>query len=145
MNIQIYDLSDVSRANRNNFSKCCFIFGRKIVFSPLVLICGSRSMVSLDIQHILVVYNTLESLLQQLKQRNYIRSMVRLRQLSSGTCHHTSSGSCPQNRPHKVFHRGALQFCGGFRLCGGFDIIKLTKIYLFIVFHVFNLGSWSFV
>ena len=38
--------SDFSRASRNNFAKCCYIVDRKIKFSPVVLIFGSRTMVA---------------------------------------------------------------------------------------------------
>jgi len=36
---------DVSRANRNNFTSCCFILGRKIEIYPVILTFVSRSMV----------------------------------------------------------------------------------------------------
>ena len=48
-----------------------------------------------------------------------------------------------QNRRQKVFNRGALQFCGGVRLCGGLDIIKLTKTPLIYSVSRFNLGGLS--
>jgi len=59
---------------------------------------------------------------------------------------HVISQPCRQNRPQKVFNRGAKQFCGGaFRLCGRLEIIKLTKTPLIYSVSRFNLGGWSFL
>jgi len=45
--------SDVSYVNRNSFTNCCFISGRRIEFSTVVLIFGSKWMVALTIVLIL--------------------------------------------------------------------------------------------
>jgi len=51
-----------------------------------------------------------------------------------------------QNRRQKVFNGGALRLCEGpLHLCGGLDIVKLTKTPLICSVSSFNLGAWSFV
>jgi len=45
-----------------------------------------------------------------------------------------------QNCRQKVFNRGDLQFSWGVLLCGGLDIIKLTKTPLIYSVSHFNLG-----